>query len=96
MGLLKTKIINKIKKEIAAQFPEMRDIEPHEERIIIETDKDVLKKLDISLPKIMVEEEIFKLSFKQSTTTEDGFELQTIVRVLVTKQGKILKLSTTK
>lgn len=93
---LETKIIKRIKKEIEKRFPEMKDIEPDEKRIEIEPEPEVFKKLGVSFPKTHITEELFKLSFKKVIKTEDGFEMQRIVRVLVNKAGEILKISTTK
>ncbi|MBA7595632.1 hypothetical protein ES703_02597 [subsurface metagenome] len=96
MGLLETKIIKKIKKEVEAKFPDMKGVEPHEERIVIEPEPKVFKKLGVSMPKTYYKEEVFKLSFKKVIKTEDGFEMQRTVRVLVNKSGKIIKFSTSK
>ena len=74
----------------------MKGVQPHEERIVIEPEPKVFKKLGVSLPKTYYGEEVFKLSFKKVIKTEDGFEMQRIVRVLVNKTGKIFKISTTK
>lgn len=96
MGILETKILKKIKTEIELKFPEMKDVEPDEDKITIEPEPMLYKKLGVSSPKKFIGNEIIKLIFKKSITTEDGFKMQRIVRVLVNKSGEIIKISTSK
>jgi hypothetical protein len=96
MALLSEEILENVKNEIENQFPEMKDVEPREEKFVPETESRVYKKLGVSLPKTFITEDIFRLSFEKTIKTEDGFEMQKIVKVLVNKEGKILKISTSK
>ncbi len=96
MSILEAKILKKIKLTVEEKFPDMKDIEPMEERISIKPDENLYKKLGISLPKYFETEGLFRLIFQKLITTEDGFEIPRIVKVLVDKAGNIFKISTTK
>lgn len=96
MGLLDENVLENVKNEVKKQFPEMEDVEPREEKFVPETESEVYKKLGVSLPKTFITGDIYRLSFEKTINTEDGFEMQKIVRVLVDKNGKILKISTSK
>jgi len=96
MGLLDLKIIKKIKLTVEEKFPDMKGVEPTEKRISTKQEENLYNKLGVSLPKYYEIEELFRLSFKKLITTEDGFEISRIVKVLVDKTGNIFKISTTK
>ncbi len=96
MELLEARIIKKVIEEIETKFPEMKDVKPQAERVVLEQEPKIYEKLGVAFPKTYIREEIIRLSFSTVIKTEDGFKMSRIVRVLVNKKGKIFKISTSK
>lgn len=79
---MNTNILKRISTQVYKQFPELEGIRP--------------KVQSQSMPKAMGEQMNYLIIYKGIVKTTAGKSVQRIVRVVVTSQGKILKMTTSR
>ncbi len=89
--------VGQIKKQVAARYPEMADVEPTLVTRRSPASPDVYKKLDLPQPHdIVLERSQYIYVFKKTVQTTDGAYFQRIVRAVVSKEGKLIRTTTSK
>ena len=81
--------IDRIKKKIAKEFPEFKDVEPEVTSKKIEPQSDVFGKLDLGVPKQY--RTIYHLKFERSVKTADGILMDRILVVTLDENFRIIK-----
>lgn len=96
MPLVPENVLEGIKNQIVSKFPEMKGVTPKTERITLEPQSEIYKKLGIPFPKTRGAQELIALNFSTEVKTDDGFNITRTVRVLIDASGTILKITTSK
>jgi hypothetical protein len=88
--LIDRKHIDKIKDEIAAQYPEFRDIEPEVSEKVIRPQEAIYEKLDMRVPKQF--KSIYRLKFEKVVRTADEISIERILLVTLDENFDIIKI----
>jgi hypothetical protein len=89
--------VERIKKQVAARYPEMADVEPTLVTRQSPASPDVYKKLKLPQPHdIVLERSQYIYVFKKTVQTTDGAYFQRIVRAVVSKEGKLIRTTSSK
>ncbi|MFH0778901.1 MAG: hypothetical protein V2A71_09805 [Candidatus Eisenbacteria bacterium] len=105
-GVVPSKILKEIKKEIVSKFPEMKGVRPTVVRrkvpsegklidLILRIDGELGDKLK-GMKTVVHAREIYCASFEKTVTTERGTAIRKVVRVTFDREGRILKLVSSK
>ena len=88
--LIDRKHIDKIKNEIAARYPEFRDVEPEVSEKVIKPQDAIYKKLDMHVPKQF--KSIYRLKFEKVVRTADEISIERILLVTLDENFDIVKI----
>ncbi len=86
----KQKIEEIVRKKIKTEFKEFSDVAPHIEQRLLSISGGTAKKAGMKGPK---KKRVWIAVFRKYFTTEDGTEIQKILRVTINGRGKILKIT---
>lgn len=93
----KTPSIEKIKRQVVKLYPDMADVEPTLVTRQQAASPAVYKKLDLPQPhSIAIEQSQYVYVFKKTVHAADGATIQRIVRAVVSKEGKLIRTTTSK
>lgn len=82
--------IDRIKKKIAEDYPEFKDIEPEVTAKEIEPQSDVYEKLELGVPKQF--RSIYRLKFEKIVKTADEILMERILLVTLDENYEIIKI----
>jgi len=83
--------IDRIKKKIAEDYPEFRDIEPKITEKEIRPQDEIFHKLDLGVPKQF--RHIYRLKFTKVIQTEDRVPIDRILMVTLDENFEIIKIT---
>jgi hypothetical protein len=83
--------LSRIKRKISREFPEFKDVQPVITERIIRPQSSLYKKLSLGVPKIA--RKIIRLKFTKKIETIDHTEIERILVVSLSEQGKIIKIT---
>ena len=86
--------IKKVKKLIAKNFPEFKNIEPKVTEKKIEPQSAIYKKLSLGMPKQL--RKIVRLKFRKRIKTVDKMDIEKILIVTLDEKGDIIKITESK
>ena len=90
-GRISKSKIQQIKRKISRKFPEFRDVQPVISEKVIKPQSSLYKKLSLGVPKVA--RRIFRLKFTKKVKTVDQIEIERILMVSLSAQGKIIKIT---
>ena len=96
MPIVPENVLKKVQHHVESKFPEMKGVTPKTEKLTLEPEPELYEKLGITLPKARGTQEVVALHYSTKVTTDDGFEINRTVRVLIDGSGTILKMTTSK
>ena len=82
--------LEKIKKEIADQYPEFKDVEPEISEKTIRPQDAIYRKLDMGVPKQF--KSIYRLKFERVVMTADETPIDRILLVTLDENFEIVKV----
>jgi hypothetical protein len=89
--------VEQIKRQVMKLYPDMAGVEPTLVTRQSPASPDVYKKLDLPQPhSVAVEQSQYIYVFKKTVQTADGASFQRIVRAVVSKDGKLIRTTTSK
>jgi hypothetical protein len=83
--------IDQIKKKIAQEYPEFKDIEPKITEKEVKPQDGIYEKLDIGVPKQF--RHIYRLAFRKVIETEDKIAIDRILLVTLDENFEIIKIT---
>ena len=92
--MIDKKKIKRVKRLIARNFPEFKNIEPKVTENEIEPQNDIYKKLSLGTPKRF--RKIVKLKFRKRIKTADQMALEKILTVTLDERGDVVKITESK
>jgi hypothetical protein len=88
--LIDRKHIERIKKEIVAQYPEFKGVEPKISEKAVKPQNAIYEKLDMGVPKQF--KSIYRLKFEITIRTADEIPIERILLVTLDENFEIIKI----
>jgi len=97
MPTAKTPSMEKIKRQVVKLYPDMTGVEPTLVNRQQPAPPAIYKKLNMPQPHgIAIEQSQYVYVFKKTVQTADGTSFQRIVRAVVSKEGRLIRTTTSK